>query len=279
MARTRPDEPDPRLRIARSELDRQLGERIGLGQEFLDRQVSNADAVEELRREFYTWDEYNERLLRSRFSSGKVADAYRMVAFSFGGGLSTPQQELRSVHVDLTAQMRKLVSLRGQLELYDSNVEETEPTPRGSPLGNRIFVVHGHDGNTKYEVAEYLEQVTGKRPVILHEQADSGRTIIEKFEAHASEAGFAVVLLTADDVGRANTEDELKPRARQNVVLELGFFIGRLGRSRVVALYEAGVELPSDLSGVLYTALATNWHTALAKELRAAGIEVDLSKL
>jgi predicted nucleotide-binding protein len=113
----------------------------------------------------------------------------------------------------------------------------------------------------------------------LHEQPDSGRTIIEKFEDHASEAGFAVVLLTADDVGRARDETTLNPRARQNVVLELGFFIGRLGRGRVVALHEAGVELPSDLSGVLYKPLAGNWHTALAGELRAAKIEVDLGKL
>jgi predicted nucleotide-binding protein len=150
-----------------------------------------------------------------------------------------------------------------------------EPTA----LGSRIFVVHGHDGDVKLQVAEFLEQVTGDRPIILHEQPDSGRTIIEKFEGHASEAGFAVILLTADDVGKAKDASSLNARSRQNVVLEFGFFIGRLGRGRVVALYEHGVELPSDIAGVLYKPLAGNWHTELARELRAAGIAVDLSKL
>ena len=102
--------------------------------------------------------------------------------------------------------------------------------------------------------------------------------VIEKFEDHASEVGFAVVLLTADDVGSAKGAASQNPRARQNVVLEFGFFIAKLGRNRVVALYESDVELPSDLNGVLYKPLAGNWHTALAKELLAAGIEVDLTK-
>lgn len=148
-----------------------------------------------------------------------------------------------------------------------------------SPLvGNKVFIVHGHDGETKLQVTEFIQQITGERPVILHEQADSGRTVIEKFEAHASEAGFVAVLLTADDVGGVKGSTNLQPRARQNVVFEFGYFIAKLGRGRVVALYESGVELPSDVSGMLYTSLAGNWHTKLAKELKAAGIEVDLSK-
>jgi predicted nucleotide-binding protein len=132
--------------------------------------------------------------------------------------------------------------------------------------------------DTKLQVAEFLERITGERPVILHEQADLSRTTIEKFEAHAAEAGFAVVLLTADDVGGAKGE-ELGSRARQNVVLELGFFFGSLGRSRVVVLYEEGMELPSDIAGLLYKPLTGNWQVELSRELRAAGIEVDLDKV
>jgi predicted nucleotide-binding protein len=100
--------------------------------------------------------------------------------------------------------------------------------------------------------------------VIPHEQADSGRTIIEKFEEHASDAGFAIVLPTADDLGKAKDATRLNPRARQNVVLEFGYFMAKLGRGRVVALHEAGVELPSDATGVLYKSLAgtgtQSWH-------------------
>jgi predicted nucleotide-binding protein len=148
-----------------------------------------------------------------------------------------------------------------------------------SKIGDKVFIVHGHDGDTKLQVAEFVERITGKRPVILHEQADSGRTIIEKFEEHASEAGFAIILLTADDEGKAKGATQLNPRARQNVVLEFGYFMAKLGRRRVVALHESGVELPSDVSGVLYKSLTGNWHTGLAQELKAANIEIDFSRL
>jgi predicted nucleotide-binding protein len=118
--------------------------------------------------------------------------------------------------------------------------------------------------------------------VILHDQADQGRTIIEKFEDHAAEAVFAVVVLTRDDIGVLATDDrELQPRARQNVVFELGFFFGALGRNRVVILFEEGVELPSDLGGLLYIPLDDRgaWKVTLARELKAASIEVDANKL
>ena len=116
---------------------------------------------------------------------------------------------------------------------------------------------------------------------MLEEQPDAGRTIIEKFEQHAVEAGYAVVLLTSDDEGReAGTQDELRPRARQNVILELGFFIGELGRGRVALLYEEGVELPSDIVGVLYLPLdaAGAWKTKLAREMHDADVGIDPEK-
>ncbi len=103
--------------------------------------------------------------------------------------------------------------------------------------------------------------------------------VIEKFESHAGAAAFAVVLLTADD--RGGQEDELRPRARQNVIFELGYFIGQLGRSRVAVLYSDGVELPSDMNGVLYTPAdkAGAWRLKLAREMKAAGIPTDLNQL
>jgi predicted nucleotide-binding protein len=283
-------EAEPVLRVPRSQLDHEIGERLALGEELLGRlpnpanmgvyigRGSNAEGVTSYRHDFYTWDEYNEQLLRSRFSTGKVADQYRMIVV--GGGSGTPQQEIQWLQRDVNGQMRNLKSIRQRLSLYESEAEGpgAQTLAGGDLQGMKIFVVHGHDGDVKLQVAEYLQSVTGERPVILHEQPDSGRTIIEKFEAHASEAGFAVVLLTADDEGSAKSQPP-NPRARQNVVLELGYFLGRLGRARVVALYETGVELPSDLNGVLYKPLSGNWHTELARELRAAGINADLSKL
>jgi predicted nucleotide-binding protein len=142
----------------------------------------------------------------------------------------------------------------------------------------RIFLVHGHDERTKQTVARFLDRITKPGVTILDEQAGSGRTLIEKFEDYASEAIYAVVLLTGDDEGRRHgTDDELRPRARQNVILELGFFVAQLGRSHVTLLYEEGVELPSDISGVSYLLLDAGgaWKTKLAREMVAAELEID----
>ncbi len=116
--------------------------------------------------------------------------------------------------------------------------------------------------------------------MILHEQPNRGQTIIEKFEQH-SDVGFAVVLLTPDDIGAAvQAPDKTKKRVRQNVILELGYFIGKLGRKRVCSLYVEGVELPSDIHGVLYISYDRNgkWRSKLAKEIQAAGIKADFSE-
>ena len=104
-------------------------------------------------------------------------------------------------------------------------------------------------------MARFLEKL-GLQPIILHEQPNSGRTIIEKFETYSSDISFAIVLLTPDDIGGINENDqEQQPRARQNVIMELGYFMGRLGRTRVCALHKGGVELPSDYQGVVYIAM------------------------
>jgi len=142
-----------------------------------------------------------------------------------------------------------------------------------------IFVVHGHDEARIHEVQRLLSKLTGKEGVVLREQPSAGQTIIEKFEQHAARSAFAVVLLTADDLGRAKAATEDRERARQNVVFEAGYFVGLLGRSHVALLHESNVELPSDLSGVVYISFAGEWKVDLAREMRAAGIEVDLNQL
>ena len=144
---------------------------------------------------------------------------------------------------------------------------------------NRVFVIHGHDEAAREKVARFVEKLS-LEPVILHEQANKGRTIIEKFEDHADVA-FAVVLLTPDDVGKQKDEgSDPKPRARQNVILELGFFLGSLGRKRVCPLVKGDVETPSDYDGVVYTKLddAGAWKIKLIQELKAADFDVDANK-
>jgi predicted nucleotide-binding protein len=143
----------------------------------------------------------------------------------------------------------------------------------------KVFVVHGHDETTKIMVARFLEKLD-LEAIILHEQANKNRTIIEKIEAHRDVA-FAVVLLTPDDVGNVAVDSEnLNPRARQNVIFELGYFMGYLGRDKVCALKKDEVEILSDYDGVIYTSLDKHgaWKTQLAKEIDAAGIEIDFRK-
>lgn len=146
---------------------------------------------------------------------------------------------------------------------------------------SKIFIVHGHDDLMKTATARFVAQL-GLEPVILHEQPNGGRTIIEKFLAH-SDVGFAVVLLSGDDKGGVahSASESYKLRARQNVIFELGYFIGKLGRDHVVALHSEGVEIPSDYSGVLFVPFDKGgvWRLQLAKEMRAAGIKVDLNKI
>jgi predicted nucleotide-binding protein len=143
-----------------------------------------------------------------------------------------------------------------------------------------VFIVHGHDTEAKESTARFLGKI-GLEPIILHEQANNGQAIIEKFERHA-DVGFAVILLTPDDFGKSKSvEGEGKSRARQNVVFEMGYFIGKLSRKKVCALYKTGIEIPSDIAGLLYIEMDLNgaWKTKLAQELVAAGYSIDLSGL
>lgn len=145
---------------------------------------------------------------------------------------------------------------------------------------SKVFIVHGHDESAKIKAARFIEQLDFKA-VILHEQVSSGRTIIEKIEQY-SDVGFAVVLYTPDDTGNQKGQSEqLNLRARQNVVFEHGYLIGKLGRPRVTALVDGDLELPNDISGVVYTKMdeAGGWRLTLAQELRQAGYDVDMNKL
>jgi predicted nucleotide-binding protein len=140
-----------------------------------------------------------------------------------------------------------------------------------------VFLVHGRAEAAQQNVARFLEKLK-LDVVILSEQPNKGRTIIEKFEQH-SNVGYAIALLTPDDKGQLADEGTPQFRARQNVILELGYFIGKLGRSNVCALYVDGVELPSDLHGIVYVSLdpSAGWKLKLATEMKAAGMDLDLN--
>jgi predicted nucleotide-binding protein len=159
--------------------------------------------------------------------------------------------------------------------------EKTEN--KKSELSKNIFIVHGHNEEMKQSSARFIEKIDLK-PIILHEQPSKGKTIIEKFNNY-SNVSFAVVLLSADDIAY-NKNDKIENasyRARQNVIFELGFFIGKIGRENVVVLHEQieNFEIPSDYKGVLYIPYDNNgnWKLSIAKELKAIGFNIDGNKL
>ena len=263
------------------QLHDEIDERLVKGQALLDAPGTTESELRERRDAYYTWTDYNKALIRRSFDVAKPSEDYARETLVAAVGASLDQRwEL--LRRDISRKMRRLRSLQDQVSLFQMHPDAVQPasTPDPSVVGEDIFVVHGHDGATKETVARFLRKLVGREPVILHEQPDRGRTVIEKFEDHAALAACAIVLLTGDDVGGVAGGDQ-RPRARQNVVLEMGFFLGKLGRGRVVILHEADVELPSDLHGVLYVQLDTSgaWRNAVAREVQAAGVEVDLTAL
>jgi predicted nucleotide-binding protein len=196
------------------------------------------------------------------------------------------QESLARIRVGYQAGIEGAVSKLTVLkELWQERLEDEhqsraeEPAAIAPSATGRVFIVHGHDDAAKSKVARFVQNL-GFAPVILHEQPNMGLTIVEKFEKN-SQVDYAVVLLTPDDIGYAKREpDQLRARARQNVVLELGYFIARLGRQRVCVLHSGDVEIPSDYHGVIYVPLdgGDAWHLKLAKEMKIAGLDIDLNK-
>jgi hypothetical protein len=273
---------EPRLKVAATTAREQLVDRISVGRELStqSRPLSDLDALKAREQEMYSWTEYNRSLLRRLFD-GPILEEYRP-PISFGGA-AAPQARLREFEEDLAGYIRKLESIVNRLPLWDESLGMALSAPLSSRprelvlSDGAIFVVHGQDTRHKLEVARVLDKVTERDVVILHEQPKRGRTILEQFEHHAERAAFAVVLLTADDEGQQKGGSSLNPRGRQNVIFELGFFFAKLGRENVMVLMDAGVEQPSDMTGLIYEILdaAGAWKQRLAKELDAAGIEVD----
>jgi len=156
-------------------------------------------------------------------------------------------------------------------DIINANPELENSSPK--KVNNMTaFIIHGHDNELKVEVQLLLNNA-GVNCVILHEQPDKGRSIIEKLIGETEIAGYAIALLTPDDLTNAGIN-----RARQNVILEIGYFLGKLGKERIRMIVKGEVEIPSDLQGILYEKhdMKGAWKIKLLKELQAVGIYVDI---
>ena len=249
------------------------------------------DAIENLKQakrrssspEFQKWCRNTEIAIANTFGedSRHVRD-FTSISYVIGTSTSgTTESDYQRWYISgLKSAIPVLESMIEEVEEYwedDSSTRVSTPKKKTSPEHIRdVFIIHGRDDGTKETVARFIERL-GLKPIILHEEPNQGQTIIEKFEQHA-EVAFAIALLTPDDTGGlAEEEPSHKPRARQNVIFELGYFTGKLGRRRVCALTKGHVDIPSDYYGVLYIPFDESgaWKMALVKELKTAGFEVD----
>lgn len=245
---------------------------------------------------FDDWDSLDgikrraEMVIRKIFGSdSKYLQDLKDIGFSpvvfFGGGRDI-EADGRIWESGRRSFINLLSTMIEELQLFSGQPENSSVEQTVSPVSldsREIFVVHGHDEAMKTSVARALEKLD-LSPVILHERPNQGRTIIEKFTDYA-DVNFSVVLLSPDDIAYNKGDDpkQAKTRARQNVVFELGYFIGKLGRAKVIALFrpDENFEMPSDYSGVLFTPFdeAGRWQFDLISELKACGYDVDANKL
>ena len=288
--RTEPDDPpnEPeRLLVPLEQARSVIGELVQEGEALIQQDIEYTEAgIDGFRGKKKVWADYAATALRRTFAPAGVAEAFRDAAEVHVGRIGASMPERHGWMQDAIQRgIVELTSLARRAEL----MPQAAPAPalgRTAVVGSapqkssRVFVVHGHDETMTLKVTDVLRRL-GLEPVVLKEEPDRGQTLLDKFEAHA-DASYAVVLLMADDEARIRgASSDLVPRARQNVILEHGYFLARLGRNRVTALRATGVEVPSDLGGILYKEVdaAGAWQLALAKELRAAGFPVDFNRL
>ena len=260
----------------REEFLSKLEERIRIGKELLNRIQQGESYGED---EWYHWHEENTMFIKNYFDppENEVTRKYfnktpspRTLKDAIAGMKNGDENEVldRLSKLQLVKKLTLMIDKEGKTDEVKNVDSGYHPT--------KVFIVHGHDKGLRSEVARVIGQLN-LEPIILNEQVNRGQTIIEKFETN-SDVGYAIILLTPDDFGGIHG-GEPNPRARQNVIFEMGYFYSKLGRNRVFNLIKENVEQPSDLDGILYNPYKDGWQYRLGKELMDLGYQVDLSKI
>ncbi|MDR6967695.1 putative nucleotide-binding protein [Flavobacterium arsenatis] len=274
---------------SRTDFNSELDKRIELGNELIKRIVNTPDDFNVLRSDYSNWNDYNSEYLKHAFN--KEFNEYKKRyddagSFNFAiistNRTKSPYQELQDFRSRIDSKLDNLIKLKLKSELLKSSIEEKNGSQiiKNEKNLSEVFIVHGHDDEAKIKTARFVEKL-GFKPIILHEQASGSKTVIEKIETY-SNVGFGIVLYTPCDTGAKKEDDpKYKNRARQNVVFEHGFLIGKIGRQNVCALVKDDIETPNDISGVVYIKMDVDdaWQLKLARELRNSGYEVDMNKL
>lgn len=285
------------LKVLRSEAAHILGAHRAEGKRVLElatdeggAPLQDYESYLEWTRERSRWRKRTTNALGYVYGGSQTANEFEQAASSatYVGGSEVWPQDFEAAYLAVEDAISFLQALAESLRYDDepvppSDVTQSEaanaPLHTGPPV---IFLVHGHDDTSRDTVRSFLERAGNHKHdiVILDEKASKGQTIVEKLEEHASASQYAVVLLTGDDICSQVGRERVKHlRARQNVILELGWFCGAIGRDHVAVLYETAVELPSDISGLVYIPLDGDWEKRLARELKAAHFDFSLDRL
>jgi predicted nucleotide-binding protein len=275
------------LIINKQDFKNQINDRITIGEELFSRQVTSNDGYDRLKNDVDIWSDYNFELLKQVFNNqtNNYMQSYIDAGYTFLGQMGVIENNPVQTKKNLIAyKLNNLKSLLAKADLLRSDISDNSSITTNSKNisinKSEVFIVHGHDELAKTKTARFIERL-GLRPIILHEQTSSGKTIIEKIEEYTN-VGFGIVLYTPCDVGcKKGNEENLQNRARQNVVFEHGYLIGKIGRNNVCALVKGTIEVPNDISGVVYIKMDEDesWHIKIAKELRSSGYEIDMNKL
>lgn len=237
--------------------------------------------VSDIHRDFNKWFENVSKWLQENFPNSAFSADWSSLGVSYlvrQGGYDNSTYATTLFQQMVQTRLKWLSNLMVALQ----NARSAQAEKSGNLIiSKKVFIVHGRNNEMKETVSRFLEKL-GLEPIILHEQPNAGKTIIEKFLDYA-DVSFAVILMTPDDKGGliGDAPENQKTRARQNVILELGFFLGKIGRERTCIIYDQTVEIPSDYDGVLYIPYDSEgaWQLKLAKEMKSASLPFDMNAL
>ena len=238
------------------------------------------EQVEDAKNVLAKWQQVIQEVLKSYYGTSENENNHRFehTIVSVKSGYDY-KEELTNEYKSAISVLEGIIDTI-ELLLDDANSMDMMNEKAGLKVTNNVFIVHGHDEQTRNAVELFVKNID-YNPIVLFKEPSKGQTIIEKIESNVENACFSIVIYTPCDVGRAREDKELKPRARQNVVFEHGYMCSKLGREHVVALCEEGVECPGDMSGVIYIEYDKKglWQLKIAQEMKAIGLEVDANKI
>lgn len=288
MAKKQEAKEETLLKMGREEFKEQLEKQIKIGNELLDRHVEvyptivytrfdkdipvDEKGLDALRSDYSLWNDYNEQLLIAAFTNngGEYLEKYKNSGLYL---LYSTKNKVEQLKDFIKVSINELQSLTNRLNLIPLHTSVSQPVIiQNQAKMDKVFVVYGHDEMMKLKVEHFLREELKLEVVALDEKPNNGMTIIEKFETYSKDCTFAVILMSPDDETEVN--GQIFKRARQNVVLELGYFMAKLGRNKVCVLIRGNIEKPSDISGILNISYDSDWKFPLLKEMKSAGVNV-----